>query len=44
VEKKQVEGESLFVFCFADFPFEGSPPPPLSDFFLAGNVQACAPR
>jgi hypothetical protein len=43
VEKKQVEGESLFVFCFADFPFEGSPPP-LSDFFLAGNVQACAPR
>jgi hypothetical protein len=42
VEKKQVEGKSLFVFCFADFPLEDSPP--LSDFFLAGNVQACAPR
>jgi hypothetical protein len=25
VEKKQVEGESLFVFCFADFPLEGPP-------------------
>jgi hypothetical protein len=36
VEKKQVEGESLFVFCFVDFPLEGSFPP--SDFFLAGNV------
>jgi chromosome segregation ATPase len=24
VEKKQVEGESPFVFCFADFPLEGS--------------------
>jgi myosin heavy subunit len=24
VEKKQVEGKSLFVFCFADFPLEGS--------------------
>jgi hypothetical protein len=23
VEKKRVEGESLFVFCFADFPLEG---------------------
>jgi hypothetical protein len=26
VERKQVEGRSLFVFCFADFPLEGSPP------------------
>jgi hypothetical protein len=26
VEKKQVEGESLFFFCFADFPLEGSSP------------------
>jgi hypothetical protein len=26
VEKRQVEGRSLFVFCFADFPLEGSPP------------------
>jgi hypothetical protein len=26
VEKKQVEGKSLFVFCFADFPLEGSSP------------------
>jgi hypothetical protein len=26
VEKKQVEGKLLFVFHFADFPFEGSPP------------------
>jgi hypothetical protein len=26
VEKKQVEGKSLFAFCFADFPLEGSPP------------------
>jgi hypothetical protein len=42
VERKQVEDTSMFVFCFADFPLEGSPP--LSDFFLAGNVQACAPR
>jgi hypothetical protein len=25
-EKKQVEGKSLFVFSFADFPLEGSPP------------------
>jgi chromosome segregation ATPase len=24
VERKQVEGRSLFVFCFADFPLEGS--------------------
>jgi hypothetical protein len=24
VEKKQVEGKSVFVFCFADFPLEGS--------------------
>jgi chromosome segregation ATPase len=24
VEKKQVEGGSMFVFCFADFPLEGS--------------------
>jgi hypothetical protein len=23
VEKKQVEGKSLFVFCLADFPLEG---------------------
>jgi hypothetical protein len=27
VEKKQVEGKLLFVFCFADFPLEDSPPP-----------------
>jgi uncharacterized coiled-coil protein SlyX len=26
VETKQVEGRSLFVFCFADFPLEGSSP------------------
>jgi hypothetical protein len=26
VERKQVEGKSLFVSCFADFPLEGSPP------------------
>jgi hypothetical protein len=26
VERKQVEGRSLFVFCFADFPLEGSSP------------------
>jgi chromosome segregation ATPase len=26
VQRKQVEGRSLFVFCFADFPLEGSPP------------------
>jgi chromosome segregation ATPase len=26
VEKKQVEGKPLFVFCFADFPLEGSSP------------------
>jgi hypothetical protein len=26
VEKRQVEGRSLFVFCFADFPLEDSPP------------------
>jgi hypothetical protein len=26
VERKQVEGRSLFVFCFAVFPLEGSPP------------------
>jgi chromosome segregation ATPase len=26
VERKQVEGMSMFVFCFADFPLEGSPP------------------
>jgi hypothetical protein len=38
VERKQVEGRSLFVFCFADFPLEGSSP------FLISNVQACAPR
>jgi hypothetical protein len=25
VERKQVEGMSMFVFCFADFPLEGSP-------------------
>jgi uncharacterized coiled-coil protein SlyX len=24
VERKRVEGRSLFVFCFADFPLEGS--------------------
>jgi hypothetical protein len=24
VERKQVEGRSLFVFCFSDFPLEGS--------------------
>jgi hypothetical protein len=26
VERKQVEGTSMFVFCFADFPLEGSSP------------------
>jgi hypothetical protein len=26
VEKRQVEGRSLFVFCFADFPLGDSPP------------------
>jgi hypothetical protein len=26
VEKRQVEGRSLFAFCFADFPLEDSPP------------------
>jgi hypothetical protein len=26
VERKQVEGKSLFVSCFADFPLESSPP------------------
>jgi uncharacterized coiled-coil protein SlyX len=26
VERKQVEGMSMFVFCFVDFPLEGSPP------------------
>jgi chromosome segregation ATPase len=26
VKRKQVEGRSLFVFCFADFPLEGSSP------------------
>jgi regulator of replication initiation timing len=26
VERKQVEGTLMFVFCFADFPLEGSPP------------------
>jgi hypothetical protein len=25
VERKQVEGKSLFVSCFADFSLEGSP-------------------
>jgi chromosome segregation ATPase len=34
VEKKQVEGRSLFVFCFADFPLEGSSPF-LTSFLLA---------
>jgi hypothetical protein len=26
VEKKQVEGKSLFISCFADFRLESSPP------------------
>jgi hypothetical protein len=35
VERKQVEDTSMFVFCFADFPLEGSPPPFLISFLLA---------
>jgi hypothetical protein len=42
MERKQVEGKSLFNFCFAGFPLEGSHP--FSDFFLVWQLQACAPR
>jgi chromosome segregation ATPase len=42
VERKQVEGKSLFDSCFAGFLLEGSHP--FSDFFFAGQLQACAPR
>jgi hypothetical protein len=42
VEKKQVEGESLFCLLLCRFSLRGFTP--LSDFSLAGNVQACAPR
>jgi chromosome segregation ATPase len=42
VERKQVEGKSLFGSCFAGFPLGGSHP--FSDFFLFGRLQACAPR
>jgi hypothetical protein len=41
-ERKQVEGRSLFVSCFTDFPLEGSSPLLISS--LLGNVQACTPR
>jgi chromosome segregation ATPase len=42
VERKQVEGKSLFDSCFAGFLLEGSHP--FSDFFLDSQLQACAPR
>jgi chromosome segregation ATPase len=42
VERKQVEGESLFGSRFAGFPLGGSHP--FSDFFLSDRLQACAPR
>jgi chromosome segregation ATPase len=42
VERKQVEGKSLFGSCFAGFPLGGSHP--FSDFFISGRLQACAPR
>jgi hypothetical protein len=37
VEKKQVEGKSLFVSCFAEFPLESSPP--FLILFLLGNFR-----
>jgi hypothetical protein len=37
VERKQVEGKSLFVSCFAGFPLEGSPPFLIP--FLLGNFR-----
>jgi small-conductance mechanosensitive channel len=37
VERKQVQGKSLFVSCFADFPLEGSPPFLIP--FLLGNFR-----
>jgi hypothetical protein len=42
VERKQVEGRSLFCLLFCWSSLKGFDPP--SDFFLAGNDQACAPR
>jgi hypothetical protein len=42
MERKKVEGESLFNSCFAGFPLEGSRPS--SNFFLVWRLQACAPR
>jgi uncharacterized coiled-coil protein SlyX len=42
VERKQVEGMSLFCLLFRRSSLRRFVPP--SDFFLAGTVQACAPR
>jgi myosin heavy subunit len=42
VERKQVEGESLFDSCIVGFSLEDSHS--FSDFFLFWQLQACAPR